>query len=191
MDTDATLPQHEVLRLYHVLGIVPRRTQGQTDLKIGGKNYSIPAETLLLFNMHAAQSDPEYWGDDSLEFKPSRWIQTASNSISTENYQAYRPPFDHEALIKPLRTVYMSWLDGSHVCPGRRFSQVEYVGIMVGLLGGHYVEPARETVGEDIEHARQRTKDCLADSGTRLVFEMLRPETVPLVWQQCKETIEQ
>lgn len=98
MGTDAAMPQHEVLRLYHVLGIVPRRTQGQTDLTIGGKNYSIPPQTLLLFNMHAAQSDPGYWGDDSLEFKPSRWIQTTSNSTSTENNQADKPPFNRELL---------------------------------------------------------------------------------------------
>lgn len=164
---------------------MPRRTQGQTDLKIGGKTYSIPPQTLLLFNMHAAQSDPGYWGDDSLEFRPSRWIQTSP--ITAGDNEADIPLFDREVLLKPLRTVYMSWLDGSHVCPGRKFSQVEYVGLMVGLLGGHYVEPARETLGEDIEHARQRTKDCLADSGTKLVFEMLRPETVPLVWKQCKD----
>jgi cytochrome P450 len=132
--------------------------------------------------MHAAHADPGYWGDDSLEFKPSRWIERTPTT--TENDGS-------EALIKPLRTVYMSWLDASHVCPGKRFSQVEYVGLMVGLLGTHYVEPARESLGEDIEHARQRTKDCLADSGTKLVFEMLRPETVPLVWRRCKETTEQ
>lgn len=175
-----------MLRLYHVLGIVPRRTQGQTDLTIGGKTYSIPPQTLLLFNMHAAQSDPEYWGNDSLEFRPSRWIESTQKPAGNGGVEI--PPFDGEVLLKPLRTVYMSWLDGSHVCPGRKFSQVEYVGLMVGLLGSHYVEPARESQGEDIEDARQRTKDCLADSGTRLVFEMLRPETVPLVWRQCKDT---
>ncbi|KAH8747232.1 cytochrome P450 [Diaporthe sp. PMI_573] len=173
---------HEVLRLYHVLGIVPRRTQRKTDLVIGGNTYSIPPQTLLLFNMHAAHADPGYWGDDSLEFKPSRWIERTPTTTEDDG---------SEALIKPLRTVYMSWLDASHVCPGKRFSQVEYVGLMVGLLGTHYVEPARESLGEDIEHARQRTKDCLADSGTKLVFEMLRPETVPLVWRRCKETTEQ
>lgn len=178
-----------MLRLYHVLGIVPRRTQGQTDLTIGGKAYSIPPQTLLLFNMHAAHADPGYWGDDSLEFKPSRWIQMTPKAAGDDEVGI--PVFDRETLLKPLRTVYMSWLDGSHVCPGRKFSQVEYVALMVSLLGSHYVEPARETLGEDIDHARQRTKDCLAESGTRLVFEMLRPETVPLVWKPCRETGEQ
>lgn len=185
MEANATTSQHEVLRLYHVLGIVPRRTQEQTDLAIDGKTYSIPPQTLLLFNMHAAHADPGYWGDDGHEFKPSRWIQTIPTPPGDN--EADISLLDREALLKPLRTVYMSWLDGSHVCPGRKFSQVEFVGLMVGLLGNHYVEPARESLGEDIEHARQRTKDCLAKSGTRLVFEMLRPEAVPLVWKQCKD----
>lgn len=133
--------------------------------------------------MHAAHADPAYWGNDSLEFKPSRWIETAP--ITPGEDGADGPLLDREALLKPLRTVYMSWLDASHVCPGRKFSQVEYVGLIVSLLGTHYVEPARESPDEDIEHARHRTKDCLANSGTKLVFEMLRPETVPLVWREC------
>lgn len=139
--------------------------------------------------MHAAHADPGYWGDDSLEFEPSRWIETTPATPGDEANEV--PVFNREALIKPLRTIYMSWLDASHVCPGRKFSQVEYVGLMVGLLGTHYVEPAKESLGESIEHARQRTKDCLADSGTKLVFEMMRPETVPLVWRRCKETTKQ
>lgn len=105
--------------------------------------------------------------------------------MTTAEDSAAVPLLGREALLKPLRTVYMSWLDASHVCPGRKFSQVEYVGLIVSLLGTHYVEPARESPEEDIEHARRRTKDCLANSGTKLVFEMLRPETVPLVWREC------
>ncbi|KAG8156816.1 hypothetical protein KVR01_013421 [Diaporthe batatas] len=174
---------HEVLRLYHVLGIVPRRAQGQTDLSIGGKTYSIPPQTLLLFNMHAAHVDPRYWGDDNLEFKPSRWIEISPTATVEEGPELLL--LDREVLLKPLRTVYMSWLDASHVCPGRKFSQVEYVGLIVSLLGTHYVEPARASPAEDMAHARQRTKDCLANSGTKLVFEMLRPEAVPLVWRPC------
>lgn len=134
--------------------------------------------------MHAAHTDPDYWGDDSLEFKPSRWIETSPTTTPGE-CDAKVSLLDREALLKPPRTVYMSWLDASHVCPGKKFSQVEYVGLIVSLLGTHYVEPAKESPDEDIEHARQRTKDCLADSGTKLVFEMLRPETAPLVWREC------
>lgn len=139
--------------------------------------------------MHAAHADPGYWGDNSMEFKPSRWIERMPARPEDDGREV--PLLDREVLLKPLRTVYMSWLDGSHVCPGRKFSQVEYVGLIVGLLGAHYVEPARESPDEEMDHARQRAKDCLAASGTKLVFEMLRPETVPLVWRRCEEITEQ
>lgn len=131
--------------------------------------------------MHAAHADPAYWGPDAMDFRPSRWIilppaQTVEQQTSTAT------SIEGEALLKPPRTAYMSWLDASHVCPGRKFSQVEYVGLLVGLLRSHCVEPARISAAEDGRSARRRARECLADSGTKLVFEMLRPETVPLVW---------
>ncbi|EKG20449.1 Cytochrome P450 [Macrophomina phaseolina MS6] len=166
---------YETLRLFTILVSVPRRTQDYaTDLVIDGKTYTIPPQTRVLFNTNAAHTHPRHWGDDSLEFKPSRWILTAEGD---------GPAMDRESLRPPPRGAYMAWLDGNHVCPGKKFSQVEYAALLVTLLRDHYVEPVKEA-GEDIEQARKRAKDCLADSGVNLVFQMLRPETVPLVWKR-------
>ncbi|KAF2136432.1 uncharacterized protein K452DRAFT_130448 [Aplosporella prunicola CBS 121167] len=168
----------ETLRLYNPLLSVVKGTQNNTtDLAIGEHVYPIPPNTRVIINLNALHSHPRYWGDDSLEFKPSRWILIKEGD---------GPAIDREYLYTPPRGAYLPWSDGNRACPGKRFAQVEHVALMASLFRDNRVEPAK-LEGESDELARKRTLDCIASCGMRLLFQMLRPEDVALKWMKANE----
>lgn len=77
----------------------------------------------------------------------------------------------------------MGWSDGKRACPGKKFGQVEHAAVMAALFRNHRVGPAK-LEGEDMDQARKRAADCIADSGMRLLFQMLPPESVALIWSR-------
>ena len=130
-------------------------------------------------SMHA---HPRYWGPDVDVWNPYRWIKTPSspppqNSETEEG----KPVFDKEELWKPPPGVFIPWSEGERACPGKKFAQVELTGAVSALFGEFRVEPVPEA-GEDMENARERTKDMIGDSGMVLLVEMLHPERVGLRW---------
>lgn len=145
-----------------------------TDLTVGSKSYTVPPNTRVIINLSGVHTHPRYWGDDSLEWKPSRWILTAEGD---------GPSLDREYLLTPPRGAFMGWSDGNRACPGKKFAQVEHAAVMAALFRDHHVEPAK-LAGENGDEARKRAADCIADSGMLLLFQMLRPETVPLTWSK-------
>lgn len=122
--------------------------------------------------MNAVHTHPQYWGDDSLEWKPSRWILTAEGDGAS---------IDREHLFTPPRGTFLGWSDGNRACPGKKFIQVEHVAIMAAMFRSHRVDPMK-LAGEDMEQARKRAADCIANSGMVLLFQMLRPQDVALTW---------
>ncbi|OMP88823.1 Cytochrome P450 3A31 [Diplodia seriata] len=166
---------YETLRLYNPLLSVVKGTQDNTtDLTIDGKSYIIPPNTRVILNLNAVHSHPRYWGDDSLEWKPSRWIVTAEGDGAS---------IDREYILTPPRGAFLGWSDGNRACPGKKFAQVEHAAVMAALFHSHRVEPVR-LAGEDMEQARKRTADCIANSGMVLLFQMLRPQDVSLTWSK-------
>lgn len=84
------------------------------------------------------------------------------------------------------RGVFLGWSDGIRDCPGKKFSQVEFVTLMVGLFWQWRVGPAKKHPGESDEAARQRVLDLIdKDSGWVLLLQMLHPERAPLVWRKA------
>jgi hypothetical protein len=70
------------------------------------------------------------------------------------------------------------------VCPGKKFSQVEFVAIMAGLFRDWRVEPVLEK-GEDLAAASKRVMRLVEeDTGQVLLLQMLHPERAPLVWKK-------
>jgi cytochrome P450 len=90
---------------------------------------------------------------------------------------------EREQIVMPNHGAYIPWSDGNRACPGKKFSQVEHVALMVALFRDHRVAPKRRN-GESAEAARLRAVATLNDTGMLLLLQMLHPEKTPLVWQK-------
>lgn len=149
-------------------GTVPDRPT-QLSLEGGRRTVTIPGDTSITVNINAIHSHPRYWGKDSFEWRPSRWITTDDGGA--------------EQLLVPAKGVYQPWSDGIRACPGKKFAQAEHVALMALLFRDHAVEPARKR-GETAQRARERALREAADSEIILNLQMKHPERVPLVWRR-------
>jgi cytochrome P450 len=111
-----------------------------------------------------------------MEWKPSRWI-TSSSPKDTEPKSA----FWKESLTTPKKGTYVAWSDGVRPCPGKKFSQVEFVAAMASLFRGHRVEVV-PNLGEKAQEARDRVKRCVNDNRIVLLLQMRDPNSVGLRW---------
>ncbi|KAI3861224.1 hypothetical protein MKX03_016646 [Papaver bracteatum] len=93
---------YEVLRLYPPAPRVHRHTCKTT--KLG--NLSIPAGVVITIPLLLSHHDPEYWGDDSEEFKPERFADGVSNA----------PKY---------KLAYFPFSRGPKVCIGQNFALIE------------------------------------------------------------------
>jgi cytochrome P450 len=150
-------------------------TQGQpAPLTIGAQTVIVPPHTRIIFNLNALHTHPRYWGEDALEWKPSRWIQATSGDGSVHN---------REQMVMPDHGAYLPWGEGNRACPGKKFAQVEHVAVMVAMFRDHSVATMRRN-GENKEAARKRAEATLKDTGMLLLLQMLHPEKTPLRWQE-------
>ena len=83
----------------------------------GPKFVIIQPGTLVGSHFYAGHLSPR-WGDDALEFKPQRFVDA---SVGDEKFKM------------PDGPVHMPWTAGSRGCPGKKFSQVEFVGLVATL----------------------------------------------------------
>lgn len=79
---------------------------------------------------------------------------------------------------------FVGWSGGARSCPGRKFAQVEFVGVLVGLFRDFRVKPV-PLKGEDDDMARARLLEQIRmDTGMRLLLQMLHPEKAVLEWRR-------
>ncbi|KAL8730187.1 MAG: hypothetical protein Q9166_004270 [cf. Caloplaca sp. 2 TL-2023] len=174
----------ETLRLFPAVVAVPKYTRKQQKLHVNGQELVIPAKTLVILNTTAIHTHPKYWGEDSLIWRPSRWIESSNPSTQTPC-----PPGDMvsstgvegEELRWPEPGTFFPWSDGSRVCPGMRQSKVEFVAVLSTLLRQHHVAPSRLT-GEGKEEARRRALSVLADCRFAITLYMANPRSVAMCW---------
>ncbi|KAI6088569.1 cytochrome P450 [Hypoxylon rubiginosum] len=165
---------YETLRLYTIVPAIKWTGDRATTLVVGDKTLNLPPKTILLPSYASLHTDPRYWGSDSLEWRPSRWIRPSPAS---------KP--GREEIDMNERGVFLGWSEGTRDCPGKKFSQVEFVALMVGLFRQWRVDPVRDHPGESIEAARRRVLNLIReDSGWVLLLQMLHPERAPLVWRK-------
>ncbi|KAF1956845.1 cytochrome P450 [Byssothecium circinans] len=170
----------ETLRLYNPLLSIVKSTASQpAPLTIETSPIVIPPHTRVILNLQALQTHPKYWGTDSLEWKPSRWIETKPGDGS--------PVYEREYLVEAAQGAYMPFGEGMRSCPGKKFAQVEHVAVMIAMFRGHCVEPARRG-GESEGEARARAVETLRDTGMVLLLQMLRPEKTVLGWRKRTRT---
>lgn len=145
------------------------------DLLVDGRKIIIPPETLVIPNVLASQTLPEFWGRDSLEWNPKRWMGTgdaADLSKAREMGEEARAPSAKDF-------TYFPWSGGARVCPGKKFSQVEFVAVISTLLRRFKIEVV-PLDGETEEQARVRCLDTVKDSDVPFILTMKRPESVSL-----------
>ncbi len=164
----------ETLRLYTIVPVSKWVGDQTVSLQVGGRTVVLPPKTMVIPSYAAVQTDPKYWGPDALEWRPSRWIQ--------QNGAA--KPGDEE-LVVVERGTFLGWSEGARDCPGRKFSQVEFVAAMAALFRDWRVDPAPAYDGESRENAQKRVLDLIEhDSAPVLLLQMLHPERAPLVWRK-------
>jgi cytochrome P450 len=137
----------------------------------------VPPHTRVILNLPALQSHPKYWGNDSLEWKPSRWIKTEPGD---------GPVYDRERIVTLSHNAYIPWGEGNRSCPGKKFAQVEHVAVMVAMFRDHRVAPAKNE-GESEGAARARAVATLKDTGMLLLMQMFHPEKTPLEWKKVTQ----
>lgn len=108
-------------------------------------------------------SNPDIWGSDVSEFKPSRWIDDLGN------------------LITPAKGTFLPWSGGPRVCPGMRMAQVEFVATFSTLFHSARCEPLR-TEQETDKEARERLVQIMDDSVSKLTLQVRDPAAVKLKW---------
>jgi len=162
---------YETLRIWGPVTSIPKYNKdGPQPLTIQGKSYVIPARTCVVANIGALHWDPAHWGPDSLEFHPKRFIKSKTGKLQDEELELPGGQF-------------VPWASGPRVCPGKKFSQVEFVAVVARLFLKHRVEPARKD-GETQEMSLKRVKDCLMDSGITVTLRMRNPDRAQLAWKE-------
>ncbi|KAL8762223.1 MAG: hypothetical protein Q9184_001740 [Pyrenodesmia sp. 2 TL-2023] len=170
---------YETVRLYTAVAIAKSTGPNPQCLKLGTESVLIPKNTVIIPNYSALHTHPRYWGDDSLEFEPSRWI-TASPHASTTDSSPASHPVEHFKEPPTRNSPFVGWSGGARSCPGRKFAQVEFVGVLVGLFRDFEVRPV-PLKGEDTGMARARLLEQIrTDTGMRLLLQMLHPEKAVL-----------
>jgi cytochrome P450 len=142
-------------------------------LTVDGQGYLIPEDTVIVPSMQTAHTYPREWGNDSLEWRPQRWIinQLGSNDLETE------------AIMTPTPGTYFPWSQGIRICPGKKFIQVEFVAIMAALFYEHRSEPV-PLAGESPKEAEARALKVADDTCQGLLHHMRRPEAVSIRWSK-------
>jgi cytochrome P450 len=160
----------ECLRLY--TPVPPSKWTGDKtqSITVGDKTITMPPETMVMAAYGAVMTDPRWWGTDSLEWKPSRWIRRKDDGS--------------EEIDMHKRGSFIGWSEGTRDCPGKKFSQAEFVATVAVLFSKWRVEPVK-MAGESAGDAKKRVMKLIEDeSGYVLLLQMLHPERAPLVWSR-------
>ncbi|KAI4089759.1 MAG: hypothetical protein LQ339_008485 [Xanthoria mediterranea] len=173
----------ETVRLYTAVAIAKSTGSSARSLKLGADTVMVPKNTVVIPNYSALHTHPRYWGDNSVEFEPSRWITSSGPPVyATKGPSAH--PVEHLKEPPARNSPFVGWSGGARSCPGRKFAQVEFVGVLVGLFRDFKVKPV-PLKGEDDGMARARLLEQIKmDTGMRLLLQMLHPEKAVLEWRR-------
>ena len=101
-----TMILYEVLRLYPSVVHISRRTKAAT--KVG--EYNLPAGVGLELSILLLQHDPDYWGEDAMEFNPERFSEGVSKGVIITSYPNPRPRDLPQPFKKLVRsTQLLTW----------------------------------------------------------------------------------
>lgn len=182
--------QYEVLRMFPPAPIVPRWTADKwEELTIDGKVYAISPGSVVKVDIVAMQHDPNVWGSDAWDFRPDRWIRQTSPETDAEDVQPAQTTSERtydwqsKSLVSPATAgSFMPWTGGPRVCPGKKFSQVEFTRAVFEMFrDGARVRVAEEE-GESQEEARTRAWEILNQTRISFVLKMVDSEKLGARW---------
>ncbi|EXM33290.1 Cytochrome P450, E-class, group I [Fusarium oxysporum f. sp. vasinfectum] len=154
---------HETLRLFGAARAVPKTTLVDQTLKVNGTSFTIPKNTFVGVNLAGLHTSSASWGDNALQWLPSRWITTDETGEK----------------LAPMPTgAFLPWAAGPRVCPGKKFSQVEFVAVMACLLKEYTVEPDAE--GDLKEAASRALMEEAKQSSFNFLLKVKHPEKIKL-----------
>ncbi|KAL6720095.1 hypothetical protein ACLMJK_002016 [Lecanora helva] len=160
---------YETLRLYGSIVFIPKSTGFHTQsLTSRGKSHVLPPNTGVSINVQALHTDPQIWGDDSLTWRPERWL----------------PMSQPQSFIEPKAGTYVPWADGPRACVGKKFSQVEFVAVLATLFSQYRARPILS--GEEGEAVgRKALLDMVEDSSiSYITLQMREPRRRGLIWER-------
>ncbi|KAK7946968.1 uncharacterized protein PG986_011289 [Apiospora aurea] len=164
---------YETMRLYTPVPVLKWTADRSQPVTVHDRTYLLPPHSMIAPSYGAIQTDPRFWGSDSLAWWPSRWIKKTSSSSNEEEF--HMPP----------RGAFLAWSEGTRDCVGRKFSQVEFVATMAALFRRWRVDLV-VSPKETLDAARRRVgRLTKTDSYAVLLLQMLHPERAPLVWRRA------
>lgn len=124
--------QYETLRFWGPLGDTTRICLNEPQvLSVGGRDLLIPPGVHVNWDFAGSQTDPRWWGQDAMEWRPQRWI-SVDRVTGCEGFGA--PSGEGEM-------AFNAWSGGPRACPGKKFSQVEIVAMIATLLRSYRLKP--------------------------------------------------
>ncbi|KAK7725830.1 hypothetical protein SLS63_007985 [Diaporthe eres] len=160
---------YEMLRLFPGIPDHQKDVLGEgAEIPVEGRTIFVPAGSEVFASAVSVHVMPEYWGPESKEFRPARWI-TASNGggAEDEGEQLAQPPVAKE--------TFFPWSLGQRDCPGKKFSQVEFVAVLACVLRFYRIECVPIHEGETLEEKRSRVWAWSRDSGVELSLNFKEP----------------
>jgi cytochrome P450 len=124
-------------------------------------------------NTVALNTLPQFWGSDSLTWRPYRWVTKDEATMRLEDELVYQPRYG----------AFIPFSSGPRVCPGKKFAQVEFVAVIARLFWRHRCSPVL-LKGETMVEAKKRVLDIVEDSNLVLTLKMMHPEKVKLTWEE-------
>ncbi|KAH7068503.1 cytochrome P450 [Paraphoma chrysanthemicola] len=95
-----------------------------------GSTITLPGSTQIMLNSWAAHTSATHFTDPKT-WDPKRWISSESPPASTTTGSSA----DAETLLHPTSASgFLAWGSGPRVCPGMKFSQVEFCGVLGSVL---------------------------------------------------------
>ena len=161
------------MRLFPPLVHVARWSENAATINTPTKTYYLPPKSTIYINSVGLHHDAAVWGKDALEFRPDRWILPSTDT--SEKTRFFTPP----------KGQFIPWSMGPRVCPGMKFSQVEFASVIMTLFRTHRAEPVLEA-GESMKAAQRRLVGLMDDSISKLTLQIKHPEKCKLKWTPRK-----
>ena len=143
----------EVLRL---LGALPTTRVVLEDTFLGPQKYLLKAGSVVQVATSVLHTSSEYWGDDTAEFKPYRYLTSAEMEVFEQRQQQQQPK---------IGQLY-SFGGGVNLCPGRHFAQIEVLGLTAAVLWTLDISDARGDNGNENDDSNDVSNDDKDGSGS-------------------------
>ncbi|KAF2021514.1 putative cytochrome P450 [Aaosphaeria arxii CBS 175.79] len=166
---------YEALRLASPAPLLVRSPRSPMELpiitKTGPGSITVNPGTLVGGHFYAGHLSPD-WGSDAESFNPRRFILKSESG--------------EESLAVPEGRLFAPWIFGQRVCPGKKFSQVEFTAIVAQIFANYRVKVIQNT-NESAEEANQRMMGILSDKYFNISTHLKQPEAGALRFERRDE----